>query len=253
MAAAMDVLGNPSSVHAEGRAARAVVERARAQVAEATGCGAGEVVFTSGATEAAALALAGRGLAGAAVEHDCVAAWIEPALPVDARRAGGGGGAGGERAAGGELRDRGGAGAAARGSPASTRCRRWARCRSPSTGAGRGRRWSRRTSSAGRRGSGALLLAPGVEVAPVLAAAGRRWGGGPGPRTWSASPVSARRPRRRRRRWPAASGTGGGDEEYSRGGTGIGGVGRLFLSGKARGGCRTRAASRCRAGRARRR
>lgn len=85
MAAALDVVGNPSSVHAEGRAARAVVERARAQVAEATGCLAGEVVFTSGATEAAALALAGRSLAAGAVEHDCVAAWTEPLLPVDGR------------------------------------------------------------------------------------------------------------------------------------------------------------------------
>ena len=72
MAAALDVVGNPSSVHAEGRAARAVIERARAQVAEATGCAAGDVVFTSGATEAAALALAGRRLAGAPVEHDSV-------------------------------------------------------------------------------------------------------------------------------------------------------------------------------------
>jgi cysteine desulfurase len=80
----MDVLGNPSSVHAEGRAARAIVERARAQVAEAAGATAGEIVFTSGATEAAALALAGRGLAAAGVEHDCVAAWTEPSLPVDA-------------------------------------------------------------------------------------------------------------------------------------------------------------------------
>lgn len=84
MVAAMDAVGNPSSVHGEGRAARAIVERARAQVAAATGCGAGEVVFTSGATEAAALALAGRGLSGAEVEHDCVAAWVDPALPVDA-------------------------------------------------------------------------------------------------------------------------------------------------------------------------
>ena len=66
MAAALEVVGNPSSVHAEGRAARAVIERARAQVAEATGCMGGEVVFTSGATEAAALALAGRGCVGAA-------------------------------------------------------------------------------------------------------------------------------------------------------------------------------------------
>ncbi len=53
MVAAMDVVGNPSSVHAEGRAARAVVERARGQVAALCGCKPGEVVFTSGATEAA--------------------------------------------------------------------------------------------------------------------------------------------------------------------------------------------------------
>jgi cysteine desulfurase len=53
MAAALDVVGNPSSVHAEGRAAKALVERARAEVAEAVGCKPAEVVFTSGATEAA--------------------------------------------------------------------------------------------------------------------------------------------------------------------------------------------------------
>ncbi|SMY07599.1 cysteine desulfurase family protein [Flavimaricola marinus] len=55
MIAAMDVVGNPSSVHAEGRAAKALVERARAQVAEAVGCKPVEVVFTSGATEAASV------------------------------------------------------------------------------------------------------------------------------------------------------------------------------------------------------
>jgi cysteine desulfurase len=64
MVAAMDVAGNPSSVHAEGRAARALVERARADVAAAVGCAPSEVVFTGGATEAAMvlerLALAGR-------------------------------------------------------------------------------------------------------------------------------------------------------------------------------------------------
>ncbi|NNF23981.1 MAG: aminotransferase class V-fold PLP-dependent enzyme [Rhodobacteraceae bacterium] len=53
MIRAMDVLGNPSSVHAEGRAAKALVERARAEVAGAVGCKPAEVVFTSGATEAA--------------------------------------------------------------------------------------------------------------------------------------------------------------------------------------------------------
>ncbi|MEO0991509.1 MAG: aminotransferase class V-fold PLP-dependent enzyme [Pseudomonadota bacterium] len=55
MGAAMDVAGNPSSVHGEGRAAKAVIERARAQVAEAVGCQPVEVIFTSGATEAAAI------------------------------------------------------------------------------------------------------------------------------------------------------------------------------------------------------
>lgn len=84
MAAAMDLGGNPSSVHAEGRAARALVERARAQVAAAFGAEPDEVIFTSGATEAAALAASGRGLASAAIEHDCVAAWTDGALPVDA-------------------------------------------------------------------------------------------------------------------------------------------------------------------------
>jgi cysteine desulfurase len=84
MLAAMDVVGNPSSVHSEGRAAKAILERARAQVAEAVGAEHAEVIFTSGATEAAALGLAGRGLAGAAVEHDCVAAWVSDDLPVDA-------------------------------------------------------------------------------------------------------------------------------------------------------------------------
>ncbi|MEL7281098.1 MAG: cysteine desulfurase family protein [Pseudomonadota bacterium] len=55
MLAAMDVLGNPSSVHGEGRQAKALVERARAQVAAGVGCRAQEVVFTSGATEAASV------------------------------------------------------------------------------------------------------------------------------------------------------------------------------------------------------
>ena len=87
MVAALDLVGNPSSVHVEGRAARALVERARAEVAEAVGAAPDEVIFTSGATEAAALALAGRGLVGAAIEHDCVAAWVETCLAVDANGA----------------------------------------------------------------------------------------------------------------------------------------------------------------------
>ena len=84
MIAAMDVVGNPSSVHAEGRAAKRLIERARAQVAAALGAEGADVVFTSGATEAAALACAGRGLVCAAVEHDAVAAWCDVALTVEA-------------------------------------------------------------------------------------------------------------------------------------------------------------------------
>ncbi len=82
MIGAMEIVGNPSSVHAEGRAARGLVERARGQVAAAIGAEASDIVFVSGATEAAALALAGRGLHGAAVEHDAVRAWIAEDLPV---------------------------------------------------------------------------------------------------------------------------------------------------------------------------
>ncbi len=82
MLAAMDVVGNPSSVHAEGRAAKGVIETARAQVAEAVGASNADVVFVSGATEAAALALKDRGLLAAPIEHDAVHAWIDPSLPV---------------------------------------------------------------------------------------------------------------------------------------------------------------------------
>ena len=83
MAAAMDVAGNPSSVHAEGRAAKALVERARGQIAEALGALAADIVFVSGATEAAAMALADRNLACAGVEHDAVAAWCRETLATD--------------------------------------------------------------------------------------------------------------------------------------------------------------------------
>ncbi|CAN7385340.1 cysteine desulfurase family protein [Rhizobium leguminosarum] len=54
---AMDVFGNPNSVHGEGRAARAAIEGARRKVAAFAGTEAGNVVFTSGATEAANLVL----------------------------------------------------------------------------------------------------------------------------------------------------------------------------------------------------
>lgn len=71
MAAAWDLSGNPSSVHAEGRQARRLVEDARAAVAAAVGADPRNVVFTSGGTEANALALTPglRRHAGQAVER----------------------------------------------------------------------------------------------------------------------------------------------------------------------------------------
>lgn len=82
---ALDAAANASSVHEEGRRARAIVEAARAEVAAAVGAKPENVIFTSGATEAAALALtpritAGRALARpgrlyvGATEHPCVLA-----------------------------------------------------------------------------------------------------------------------------------------------------------------------------------
>ena len=64
MAAAWELCGNPSSVHAEGRQARRLVEDSRANVAGAVGALPRNVVFTSGGTEANALALDVRASAG---------------------------------------------------------------------------------------------------------------------------------------------------------------------------------------------
>lgn len=77
MIAAMDVVGNPSSAHAEGRAAKALIERAREDVAALVGCSPKEVVFTSGATEAAAVLSglpAGVPVRVQPTAHDCVVA-----------------------------------------------------------------------------------------------------------------------------------------------------------------------------------
>lgn len=84
MIAAMEVVGNPSSVHREGRAAKALMERARSQIASALGADGADIVFTSSSTEAAALACAGRGLVCADIEHEAVAAWCARDLSVDA-------------------------------------------------------------------------------------------------------------------------------------------------------------------------
>lgn len=83
MIKAMDVVGNPSSVHTEGRAAKMIVEKAREQVAALVGCASEEVVFTSGATEAAMIALNDDEVEAAEVEHECVFVWSKGVLPVD--------------------------------------------------------------------------------------------------------------------------------------------------------------------------
>ncbi|MDP2123339.1 MAG: cysteine desulfurase family protein [Parvibaculum sp.] len=81
---ALEVTGNPSSVHTEGRAARALIEAARREVAVLAGAKPAEVIFASGGTEAARLAFhaakAAQGvgrLIVSAVEHDAVRAAAE--------------------------------------------------------------------------------------------------------------------------------------------------------------------------------
>jgi cysteine desulfurase len=75
-----DTFGNPSSGHVYGQQARAAVERARGQVASLLGCDPGEIVFTSGGTEANNLAIRGvversarRQVVTSSVEHPATA------------------------------------------------------------------------------------------------------------------------------------------------------------------------------------
>jgi cysteine desulfurase len=76
MLAALDLVGNPSSVHEEGRAARAIVEGAREDVARLAGARPAEVVFTSGASEANNWVLRSpwARIVCARIEHDSVLA-----------------------------------------------------------------------------------------------------------------------------------------------------------------------------------
>lgn len=81
--------GNPNSLHASGRRARRVVEESRETIAQAIGCRPGEVVFTSGGTEADNLAVQGitaartaadprrRRLLASAIEHHAVLDTVE--------------------------------------------------------------------------------------------------------------------------------------------------------------------------------
>ncbi len=89
VAAALDVTGNPSSVHGAGRAARRIMEDCRESLAARFGVRPADLVFTSGGTEADALAIhalgSGRRLIIGATEHDAIRAAAPGAteLPVD--------------------------------------------------------------------------------------------------------------------------------------------------------------------------
>ncbi len=75
MVAALDCIGNPSSIHTEGRAAREIVEDARETAAAIFGVEPSRVYFTCGGTEAANWLLqpsGGEALALSAVEHPCI-------------------------------------------------------------------------------------------------------------------------------------------------------------------------------------
>lgn len=78
MEQALDTYGNPSSVHAEGRRARSIIETAREQVASLVGARPSEVIFTSGATESCATVLgaAWSSILLPGIEHDAV---LQPA------------------------------------------------------------------------------------------------------------------------------------------------------------------------------
>jgi cysteine desulfurase len=97
VARALVIGGNPSSVHASGRAARAVIERAREQVARLIAMPTGSIVFLSGAAEANALAImsavanGSRRLIVGAIEHETVVETAKASgaavevLPIDTR------------------------------------------------------------------------------------------------------------------------------------------------------------------------
>lgn len=99
VAVALCAVGNASSIHAEGRKARAIIEQARDDVAALVGAASQDVIFTSGGTEAANTLLAGgltfhgarpQRLIALATEHPCVleghgfAADCVSLAPVDA-------------------------------------------------------------------------------------------------------------------------------------------------------------------------
>ena len=68
----LDMVGNPSSVHYEGRLVKGLIEKARLQLSESFGCNPNGIIWTSGATEAASLMMHNKKLNCSDIEHDCV-------------------------------------------------------------------------------------------------------------------------------------------------------------------------------------
>ncbi len=209
MLAAMDAVGNPSSVHAEGRAARAIVERARGQVAGWSAASRRTSSSPAARREAAALALAGQGrVYGSAVEHDAVDAWLSDRFgvtrggaidPATVAQSFGGDGPVCVQAANSEtgvLQD----GLADLGADDCLRPRPGAVGRQGARSVrGQISVSSRRTRSAGRRA--AARWSRGGRSRRCCAAAVRSRGAARAPRTSSASRASARPPRRRGATW----------------------------------------------------
>ena len=81
---AMNYLGNPSSVHFEGRMAKSLLENARDSLGESLGCRPSSIVFTSGATEAASIALNACKIRCSGVEHDAIKSLCEQTLTTSA-------------------------------------------------------------------------------------------------------------------------------------------------------------------------
>lgn len=83
--ASLTAIGNPTSIHSDGQAARRVVEQARQDVARLLGCQPKEIVFTSGGTESDNLAMFGvvaKHVIISAIEHPAV---LEPAAELERR------------------------------------------------------------------------------------------------------------------------------------------------------------------------
>ena len=78
----LDLTGNASSIHSEGREAKNIIEGSRDKVRDLLGLNDGTIIFTSGASEAAALFLHNKKVACSAIEHDCVKKWCDVSIPI---------------------------------------------------------------------------------------------------------------------------------------------------------------------------